>query len=341
MHFGENGIITMTEVAQEESKKAQIQEEIQLKLTEIVADKLAQNIQITNNLIKEELESKLLGIEVTEELTGTYKGYEYWIDENNNVHIGEKANNPITVKVMLTYIGTSSCTVEVEASSKEGNIVGYIYKVGDIETEQLTSNTYTIDELEPNTQYIVSVIAIDEHGNRKSSIPIKIVTEARTYLYKEGNECIELTGGWKRGNYNIGSFTKKEDHLNLNVNISQNIQYWNSCQTTNSIDITEFKNIVYKFKIDNMTKINGKYTAWANLAIFNPQFVNYNSHKDNTCRARIFLNNMEKNIKNQITTYKINIANIKEKVYPTVYIARHSTGTFNFNIDIYEVWLEK
>ena len=135
--LGENGIIKMTEVAKEETDKAQIQEEIQLKLTEIIADKLAQNIQITNNLIKEELENKLLGIEVTEELTGTYKGYEYWIDENNNVHIGEKANNPITVKLIPSYIGTSSCTVEVEASSKEGNIVGYQYKIGNTQTEQL------------------------------------------------------------------------------------------------------------------------------------------------------------------------------------------------------------
>lgn len=128
----------MSEVAKEENDKAQIQEEIQLKLTEIIAEQLAQNIQITNKLIKEELEDKLLGIEATEELTGTYKGYEYWIDESNNVHIGEKENNPITVKVMPTYIGTSSCTVNVEASSKEGNIVGYQYKIGNKQTEQLT-----------------------------------------------------------------------------------------------------------------------------------------------------------------------------------------------------------
>ena len=128
----------MTEVAKEESDKAQIQEEIQLKLTEIIADKLAQNIQITNNLIKEELENKLLEIEVTEELTGIYKGYEYWIDEDYNVHIGEKANNPIKVELIASYVGTSSCTVNVEASSKKGNIVGYIYKIDNTQTEELT-----------------------------------------------------------------------------------------------------------------------------------------------------------------------------------------------------------
>ena len=88
--LGENGIIKMTQVAKEESTKSQVQEEIQLELTGVIAEQLAQNVQITNHLIKEQLENKLQGIQISQELTGEYKGYEYWIDEEYNVHIGEK-----------------------------------------------------------------------------------------------------------------------------------------------------------------------------------------------------------------------------------------------------------
>ena len=137
MTISENGIFKVAQLAKEESNKAQIQEEIQLELTSIVAEQVAQNNQINNVVIQEELTKRLLGIEVLENLTGTYKEYEYWIDEGYHVHIGEKINSPISIKLVATNIGTSSCTITVEASSTQGNIVGYQYKYGNKQTEQL------------------------------------------------------------------------------------------------------------------------------------------------------------------------------------------------------------
>ena len=111
-------------------------------------------------------------------------------------------------------------------------------------------------------------------------MPIKIVTQSRTYLYKYGEEYTELTGGWKRGNYNIGTFTKESDHMNLQGSFpATNVQYWNSCQTTNSVNVKDFKKIVYKLQIDNMKLYNGTYVSWLLFGVFNPQFVNYNSHR--------------------------------------------------------------
>lgn len=200
--------------------------------------------------------------------------------------------------------------------------------------------TYTMEDLEPNTQYIVSVIAIDEHGNRKSSMPIKIVTKARTYLYKEGEEYTELTGGWIRGNYNIGTFTKASDHLNLQASFPGTTnKYWITCETTNSIDVTGFKKIVYKIKIDNMILYPDEgWYAWSGVGICKPRFVDYNNASGIaiTPFAR-----MESDISKQIITIKTDITNINEHVYPTAYFARYTIDNYEGNLNIYEVWLEE
>ena len=136
--IGEHGIIKKAEMAKQENEKAQIQEEIQLEVIDVITEEIEKNKKIANEKIQKGLVERLKGIEVQEDLTGSYKQYEYWIDEEYQVHVEEKTTNPITVKIEATYVGTSSSTVKVEASSKEGNIVGYQYKIGNTQTEQLT-----------------------------------------------------------------------------------------------------------------------------------------------------------------------------------------------------------
>ena len=127
---------------------------------------------------------------INEDMTGEYKKYEYYIDEENKVHIGEKANNPITVSADASYVGTSSTTIKVEANSIKGNIIKYQYKINNEKTEESTQNEYTIENLEPNTKYEILVIVIDEKGNSKSAIPITITTKERTYIIKDGKQQI-------------------------------------------------------------------------------------------------------------------------------------------------------
>ncbi len=127
---------------------------------------------------------------INEDMTGEYKKYEYYIDEENKVHIGEKANNPITVSADASYVGTSSTTIKVEANSIKGNIIKYQYKINNEKTEESTQNEYTIENLEPDTKYEILVIAIDEKGNSKSAIPITITTKERTYIIKDGKQQI-------------------------------------------------------------------------------------------------------------------------------------------------------
>lgn len=194
MQLSKNGIIDKVQKAKEESIKEQIREEIQLELIGIITECISKTQEITNEVIQQKLKEKLSGIEVLEDLTGSYKGYEYEIDENFNVHIVGKRSDEIKIKVDKK-VGTSYVTIEVQAMSTSGNIVQYEYIVNGIKYES-DKNTYTIENLEPESNHTIKIIVIDGKQNIKESWEYKIRTEARTYLYKEGNEYINITGGW-------------------------------------------------------------------------------------------------------------------------------------------------
>ncbi len=172
-------------------------------------------------------------------------------------------------------------------------------------------------------------------------MPITITTEARTYLYKNGEEYTELTGGWKQGNHNIGTFTKESDHLNLQVNFQENAKYWNSCQTTNRIDVKDYNKIVYKLEIDNMQYLVAPYNSWYtwfSVGVCNPQFTDYNNQHFISVEG---FSNLKDNISKQIINSKIDIEDINEFVYPTASFSRFANGIYKVNVNIYEVWLEK
>lgn len=96
-----NGIIEKAKFAAEETKKVQVQEEIQMSVNQIFIDCVAQGKDITNIILKEELEknNSVEGIIINSDLTGTYKGYEYYIDENYNVHIKGANDKPVVAKI--------------------------------------------------------------------------------------------------------------------------------------------------------------------------------------------------------------------------------------------------
>ncbi len=191
--IGQNGILEKAQIAKGENKKTQIKESIQLAIMDIETE-LSVNQKgetLNSDALIRELPSKLQGIRIENDMTGTYQGYTYYIDENYNVHIEEKSNSPITVEQTIIYVGTSKCTIKVNASSKQGNIVKYQYMINNEIKEEIEENEYTIKNLEPTTKYKVSVIAIDEKGNSEKSIQEEITTKERMYLIKDGKLLIE------------------------------------------------------------------------------------------------------------------------------------------------------
>lgn len=213
-----NGLLERVKEAKEISTKAQIKEEIQLELMGIITEYTSKNETITNTIIKDELENKLSKIEVSDDLTGTYKNYDYEIDEEYNVHIIGKENKSMKVKVNST-IGTSYIIINVEASSSNGDIIQYDYIIDGI-TYTSTEAVYKVENLEPESNHTIKVISIDEKENKKETRTYNVKTESRTYIYKEGNEYEEITNGWDFGYINgdnpgVGKVTKENNNIFL------------------------------------------------------------------------------------------------------------------------------
>ena len=182
----------------------------------IITEYTSKNEELTNKTIRQELESKLENIEVSDDLTGTYKNYDYEIDEEYNVYITGKENKEMQLKVNSTA-GTTYITINVEASSTNGNIEQYEYTIDGTKYTS-TEPVYKIENLSPESNHTIKILVVDENGNTKETRPIKIKTEPRTYLYKEGNECIELTDGWiayysDGNNPEAGKVTKENDNI--------------------------------------------------------------------------------------------------------------------------------
>lgn len=74
------------------------------------------------------------------------------------------------------------------------------------------------------------------------------MVKAKIYFYKEGNECLTLSGGWVVGRNTsaAGSQTKNADHIYIEAKgVSDNDR---SFRTTNKIDTTKFSNIYVEWK---------------------------------------------------------------------------------------------
>ena len=81
----------------------------------------------------------------------------------------DKYNGVWIDNVVATNITGSSITLDVSATSENGNIAKYYYKVNDGEYTESTSNIITINDLNKLTEYKISIYTID-NTNAKSNL---------------------------------------------------------------------------------------------------------------------------------------------------------------------------
>ena len=70
-------------------------------------------------------------------------------------------------------------------------------------------------------------------------------SKAKIYLYREGNECSAITGGWEQGSKSIGTFSKSSNSFDFNVNYVKAVKSWNVAQSINLIDFSKFDRVLY------------------------------------------------------------------------------------------------
>lgn len=330
-----NGLFEKAKLAREETLKSQIAEEIQIELMNIISKYTVEGKKLTNVIIQEELENKLEGIEILNDLTGNYKGYKYQIDDNFNVKIIGESTDSIKIKVNKN-VGTSYIIINVEANSTNGSIIQYEYIIDGI-TYQIEQETYIIENLEPESNHTIKVIVIDEKQNKKESREINVKTEPRTYLYKNGDEYISLTGGWKEIHKTDDSTAPVSTSFNMSK-LGDNIKitttgidkYPYLCGaaigTTNRIDISN-----YKYMCAVVTATLGQYSGASICEMTLESDDEYMIYDPNAEICYVDSVN-QKTIKWDLSEYN--------GIYsPAIYIQSEREKTVEANI--YEIWLEK
>ncbi len=235
--------------------------------------------------------------------------------------------------ITTTYVGTSEMTVKVDTSKISEEIKKYVYIVGE-KIKESENAEETITELEADTNYDITVVAItNQNKHLKGTITRK--TEKRTYLYKNGDQCVALTGGWKAeailDTINTGAvavvptLTFNSDNMQLYC-LASSGQQGGSLLINNKIDYSSYKKICIEY-----TATLGRYnSASAVDFVKNKQqqaFTGY-IYGPHACYEQPITTK---------TVAKCDIDNVNDF---GIYIqSDKSNGAVNCNI--YNVWLEK
>ncbi len=186
MVMGENGIFGKANNAKNKTEVAQYEEELRMCVLEIQTDEATKGTTFGIGTIRKNLVEKVKELENTEEIEitspegnaiieGTYKGYEYKIDEKYVVHIGDKATG-IILKTSFEPKGWTNQNVTATITIKSNNGINKVEpdegrKNGNeyiITKENIAENTsfeYTVTDGQGNTQTKTAVInTIDKNA---------------------------------------------------------------------------------------------------------------------------------------------------------------------------------
>lgn len=104
-------------------------------------------------------------------------------DETDNKNdVGE-----VELSLELSYIGSSSFTVNANATATKGKIVKYQYKLNDRLIDETEENICTLKDLNPNSTYRLAVTAVDEEENTNTKV-LEVTTKDRLYIIKDGKQ---------------------------------------------------------------------------------------------------------------------------------------------------------
>ena len=248
---GENGLLSKATTAKEETKKAEIREEIELAIAAIQAEELQKGNKVTLETLagseeepgqlenSKDLEGITAKLNV-EEITGEYKGYDYTIDKKLKVRIGDSVTG-INIKYELstTEHTNKDITLKVTAESTNGGNVNITAPEGIEKNDEgykiSTNGTYIFtatDGAESKTSSIIignidklppKKCEIDTNSSKAKATSIKIVTNA------EDADATEeyARSGIVKYKYYIGNEEKGESTTNTYEieGLSRNTQY--------------------------------------------------------------------------------------------------------------------
>lgn len=331
--LGKNGLFKTAQYAVTKTEEETAREKLELALADLQARKYTddtynENEYIDNYLINEE-------IPISENVAFV-NGWRFEIDRTVP-KIGQNLGKGKLESVAITtpYVGTTSFTTKISYVYNEEEIESYTYKIDGTEAKTITEKEYTTEnELEAESTHTVQVVAkYKNNGKTIESNIVTIKTEPRTYLYNNGDECVDITGGWKAEAIGAGSYTNviptlntkvDSNHLNAQVTRSSSSgKSGGSITISNQIDYTEYKYIKIIYTA-SLTRYKSDVTV---------------DLTSNPISSKLFTKLCYNNAISSKTKISIDISQIEE--LNNIYIYLQAGAKTTANLNIYELWLEK
>lgn len=257
----------------------------------------------------------------------------------------EEPEEKTTVEVSIPYIGTSSCTINANVTDIEESIVEYIIYLNGSEYKTITEVPYTIEGLDPETAYNIEIEAKTINDEKFKSNTQIVETKERVYLFKDGDECTELTGGWKGVGVTDIKSNSGSSYQAIVPSITKNAQngyiytkYANArlccgaLSITNKIDLTQYKKLI----VD--TSATARYGSWYRILVTTDNTKYYNNL---ILKAIAYAANKSDIITVNRDIFTIDITNINQEAY-VVFNYCNSMNSSSYWVDsyLYNAWLE-
>ncbi len=182
MVMGENGIFGKANNAKNKTEVAQYEEELRMCVLELQTDAATNGTTFNMETIKNKFVEKVKELENTTEiefpteesetrLDGTYKGYEFYIDEKYVAHIGDKATG-IQLTISLNPSGWTNQNVTATITIKSNNGIRKIVPQGESEITLNGEKEYTItkSDIAENTTFAYEVTDSQNNTQTKTAI---------------------------------------------------------------------------------------------------------------------------------------------------------------------------
>lgn len=261
---------------------------------------------------------------------------------NMDKYSGQVQEENLEVEISTPYIGTSTCTIDINKNIEE-DIKEYIIYLNGEEYGTSAEMPYTIENLNPETKYNVFIEVNDINDVRFKSNNQEIETRERVYLYKAGDECLEMTGGWKGvGVTDIKSSTGSSySALVPNITRSQGYIYTSltksgqctgGISTTNTIDLTPYKKLIVE------VEARAKYGTWYKLLVTTDNTKYYNFLM---MVGIAYCGSQNDTITVNRSIFPADISEINQNAYIAFNLCKSSDST-SYWVDgaLYNAWLE-
>ena len=204
--FGNFGVVTKAKEAKNKMEAAQYEEELKMCVLELQAEEATNGKEFSMETIRKKLVEKVKKVENTTDIEfptkesatkveGTYKGYEFYIDEKYVVHVGNKATG-ISLTTSFEPAGWTKGPLTATITIKSNN---GIKKVEPNEGSKNGNNEYIISKtnITENTSFEYKVT--DEQGNTQTKTAVidtidKNAPADFTITAEKTEEGIKITG---------------------------------------------------------------------------------------------------------------------------------------------------